>query len=995
MLCGRNAGFLPGARSPFGRWPARLGVLAAGCGLSLILPAASASAHAVFVSASPAPGASLARPPAAIRIVFSEPLAGPLSGIRVIAPSGAAAAERHPGVDPSDPRAYQAGLPRLRPGGYTVVWHTTSAVDGHSRWGSYGFTVLLPGGRRPPGAPVPTAAAAAPSAGPAVGQAVASWLGLTGLFLLTGVVLMLLLGAVPGEEAGGLPREDGGSLPGEPVRRALARLLTAGAAACAAAVAGQAVASWAGAGWARAAVAAMLTQGVAHWWWLRLAAVAAVLVACHRRRRLVGARRMAAIAAVAALAVSFAGASHGAASASPAAGMVMMAVHVLAASVWLGGVLGLAICWALARRTGTPASALRELLRRFSVTAGMAVPAVAATGLASALLEIGRPGDLVSTGYGRVLLVKVTVAGLAGLAALASVRAHVTPGNRPRRAAGRQPPAGQPPRERAAGRPALGQRFRAGLWLEAGLGMAILLPAAALSLLPPPGPAEALRAAAQRIAAGSDPAASFTGNSRLGSRGIQLSLTPGGTGPNAIRAEVDGGMGAARLSLLLSGPHGAAATVALRRAGTDHDPRAHTLYTGAVSLRSAGDWQAMLRGPGGVSQPVVAPVRARAAGLAPAAGAGTRTGWLLVISVFGASATVLAATRGLRGRQWRATSIALGGAGCLAAAGWVGVLAIGPAAAAPLAPAAWGVTRPVVPLIAAHTAVWPFGGAQTGLMMPAVAPDGRVWIGEMGAGKLAVLSPASRTLRQVALPGGGDQEAMGVAVDRAGRVWVAEEHTQELAMFDPATGRYRQYRIPGDSPAPVGVAVDPGGSVWFTEMNGDAIGRLDPGTGQFTQFRLPTPGALPYWLAIAPDGSVWFSEFGAGKVGVLRPATGRLSEYPLPGRQNPTGIAIGPGGAPWLATAGGWLVRASPATGSLHRVRAPIADLYGVAVTGDGMVWLGTASGHALYAYRPASGSFRRYRLPAGQAPWWVAAAGRHRVWAALGGTGGLVQVAG
>jgi virginiamycin B lyase len=168
-------------------------------------------------------------------------------------------------------------------------------------------------------------------------------------------------------------------------------------------------------------------------------------------------------------------------------------------------------------------------------------------------------------------------------------------------------------------------------------------------------------------------------------------------------------------------------------------------------------------------------------------------------------------------------------------------------------------------------------------------------------------------------------------------------------------------------------------------MSGDRIGRFDPGTARFTQFRVPAPHALPYWLAIAPGGRVWFTEFGGSAVGVLRPATGRVREYRLPKGQDPAGIAIGPGGTPWVATIEGSLFQVEPAAGTLHRFRAPAASAYGVAVTPDGTVWLGTTSGHAVYSFDPATAGFRRHPLPGGGAPWWVVAGGTHQVWVSLG----------
>ena len=152
--------------------------------LGLLFPAA-ALAHAVFVSSTPSPGARLVQPPASVRILFSEPLNGGLSGIDVydssakeIIPSGA-----H--VDPAVGRAYVLSLPLLSADEYTVLWHTVSLVDGHAYQGSFTFTVLRPDGSAPAvHAATPTAISRLQT--PAAVDAIAKWLALLGLFLLTG-----------------------------------------------------------------------------------------------------------------------------------------------------------------------------------------------------------------------------------------------------------------------------------------------------------------------------------------------------------------------------------------------------------------------------------------------------------------------------------------------------------------------------------------------------------------------------------------------------------------------------------------------------------------------------------------------------------------------------------------------------------------------------------------------------------------------------------------
>jgi copper transport protein len=80
-------------------------------------------------------------------------------------------------------------------------------------------------------------------------------------------------------------------------------------------------------------------------------------------------------------------------------------LHVAAASVWLGGLVGLVL---LLRGGGEP----RRLLRRFSNLALASVLVLVATGVIRAFSELGSVGQLWSTGYGRVLLVKTALLGV-------------------------------------------------------------------------------------------------------------------------------------------------------------------------------------------------------------------------------------------------------------------------------------------------------------------------------------------------------------------------------------------------------------------------------------------------------------------------------------------------------------------------------------------------------------------------------------------------------
>jgi putative copper resistance protein D len=93
--------------------------------------------------------------------------------------------------------------------------------------------------------------------------------------------------------------------------------------------------------------------------------------------------------------------------------VAVMAVHLLAAGLWLGGLPSLA----RAMRQEGPAAA--RLLRRFGAVALAAVCAILATGVGSSLFVLGMTGGRLGPGYLAVLSAKLAlVAALLGLAAV-------------------------------------------------------------------------------------------------------------------------------------------------------------------------------------------------------------------------------------------------------------------------------------------------------------------------------------------------------------------------------------------------------------------------------------------------------------------------------------------------------------------------------------------------------------------------------------------------
>lgn len=192
-----------------------------------------------------------------------------------------------------------------------------------------------------------------------------------------------------------------------------------------------------------------------------LAAVALGLVALAAP----GARRpgcwsVLALGGIAALVVSTAWTSHGAARLGDRSVLLAVsAVHQLAASVWVGGLAHLLV--ALAHPGAAPATATM-IGRRFSTLALLSVGALVAGGAGLSAVYVDGAHGLIGTTYGLMVLTKVVL--LAGLLALGSLSFLAA-----RRGTDEASPS----------------RLRRLVEVELGVGVTVLFAAASLASLPP------------------------------------------------------------------------------------------------------------------------------------------------------------------------------------------------------------------------------------------------------------------------------------------------------------------------------------------------------------------------------------------------------------------------------------------------------------------------------------------------------------------------------
>ncbi len=117
--------------------------------LALVLPSMS-EAHAILLRSDPAKDAVLSTSPYQVHMWFSEALNPAASTAAVVNEANQRVDKQDAFVSPNDATEMVVSLqPHLSPGVYVVVWRTDSADDGHVLTGSFLFTLARPDGTVP------------------------------------------------------------------------------------------------------------------------------------------------------------------------------------------------------------------------------------------------------------------------------------------------------------------------------------------------------------------------------------------------------------------------------------------------------------------------------------------------------------------------------------------------------------------------------------------------------------------------------------------------------------------------------------------------------------------------------------------------------------------------------------------------------------------------------------------------------------------------------
>jgi copper transport protein len=360
-----------------------------------VLTAGPAAAHAELVSTSPAKGARLDAPPQQVTLTFSEGVSVAAGYARVLDAGGDRVDSGAPKVDGDE---LTIGLRSDLPdGGYLVTYRVVSA-DSHPVSGGFSFVVgdgeLLP---------VDSVSAAGGDTAVNALLPLTRWAGFAGLALAVGVPLFVAV-----------------CWPGGWAERRLRRLFGWGPLAVGVSALGgfllqgpYAAGSGLGSLLDPALLQATLDTEVG---WALLArgvlagALAATLLPPWRHEE---APETAQLAGAAVFAFGLVGTTvavgHAVAGPAPGLAFPVTFVHVAAMALWLGGLAALlaGLLRTIPAEEPAPIEEIAAALPRFSRLAFGCVVALVLSGVVQAVREVGALDALVSTGYGRALLVKL------------------------------------------------------------------------------------------------------------------------------------------------------------------------------------------------------------------------------------------------------------------------------------------------------------------------------------------------------------------------------------------------------------------------------------------------------------------------------------------------------------------------------------------------------------------------------------------------------------
>ncbi len=314
-----------------------------------------------------------------------------------------------------------------------------------------------------------------------------------------------------------------------------------------------------------------------------------------------------------------------------------------------------------------------------------------------------------------------------------------------------------------------------------------------------------------------------------------------------------------------------------------------------------------------------------------------------------------------------------------------------------------------------------------------IAPDGKVYFAEFGAGKIAQLDPSTNEIRERSVSGA----PYGLYVSPGGSLFytLPQENAVEIMVFTGGTGGWELPTAHSSPGALVSAPTGPGQvNLWIAERNAGRVARLAPSqisvtlpliitppttvlpsTSQIPGHptsvapelhsgnpMLPPPIALlepieapPFtewgghgWgstvqrVAVAPDGRVWFTE-GRATLTVLDPSSNTALYHGLPSGTQALAITVGPNGWVWFTDT------SRPAVGVLDPVTDDVrlwsipggSEPFDLVHDSTGRVWFTDRGGNAIGCLNLTANQIVMYPLGGNTQPAFLVLDQQERLW--------------
>lgn len=379
--------------------------------VAMLCASTGAFAHASLEASDPGASAVLESSPPQASLTFSEPINVNLGSIKVVDVNQREVGSGHPTYGDADGKTVVISLPKLDNGSYAITWQVVSA-DSHRITGARTFSVGAPSQAAP--APVIEPTEESQSSSLNVLNAVVRGCVFALTLLGGGLLLWLSVSESARSALTNLPRIAAGAL------ILLAVLSLVGIATEAAYVSGASVGALLDVGlWQRSlelrSARSALTRAA-------ISLCAVVAIATKARASTVVLSVLPGAAIVLALSLAFAG--HASTGRLFYAGFALDVAHVMAAMVWIGGLVCLLALYK--RSKGQEPAATTDEMRSVSLlvsrAAAVSVGVLAIAGVLQAIRQLASIVDVWQTGYGRFVLAKAVITGVVLAVAAASRR---------------------------------------------------------------------------------------------------------------------------------------------------------------------------------------------------------------------------------------------------------------------------------------------------------------------------------------------------------------------------------------------------------------------------------------------------------------------------------------------------------------------------------------------------------------------------------------------